>query len=230
MSAISTIARVLDNLSEGPLMRSMVWVPSRGATKEELVAEDRMLPRPLSTCHRGLLKRWNGICLDMLRLFGAGHTHPRIKPLHRKQMNLHREFPEDHKFISREMDLGITDLRSRTMNHISRTATVLSAAILPLVTGAAAGAQPPDVVASDGVGNYPDLVIRDRNGTIQGIRYDELAPLLLNEVQQQQLTLAAQAEALNELRQELRDLKDSNSAIRASMRRLRAMDAPAANR
>jgi endosialidase-like protein len=32
---------------------------------------------------------------------------------------------------------------------------------------------------------YPELVIRDEKGRIDGVRYDELAPMLLNEVQQQ---------------------------------------------
>lgn len=37
---------------------------------------------------------------------------------------------------------------------------------------------------------YPDLVIRDNAGVIQGVRYDELAPLLLSEVQQQGAVIA----------------------------------------
>jgi hypothetical protein len=40
---------------------------------------------------------------------------------------------------------------------------------------------------------YPDLVIRNESGRIDGVRYDELAPMLLNEVQQQQRRIAAQA-------------------------------------
>jgi hypothetical protein len=32
---------------------------------------------------------------------------------------------------------------------------------------------------------YPELVIRDEKGRVDGVRYDELAPMLLNEVQQQ---------------------------------------------
>jgi trimeric autotransporter adhesin len=36
---------------------------------------------------------------------------------------------------------------------------------------------------------YPELVIRDAAGKIQGVRYDELAPLLLNEAQKQQAEL-----------------------------------------
>ena len=41
---------------------------------------------------------------------------------------------------------------------------------------------------------YPELVIRDDAGKIQGVRYDELAPMLLNEVQKQQRINAAQAD------------------------------------
>jgi hypothetical protein len=33
---------------------------------------------------------------------------------------------------------------------------------------------------------YPELVLRNASGRIDGVRYDELAPMLLNEVQQQQ--------------------------------------------
>jgi phage shock protein A len=38
---------------------------------------------------------------------------------------------------------------------------------------------------------YPDLVIRNESGRIDGVRYDELAPMLLNEMQQQQQKIAA---------------------------------------
>jgi hypothetical protein len=65
---------------------------------------------------------------------------------------------------------------------------------------------------------YPELVIRDQAGTIQGVRYDELAPMLLNEVQkqaaeirelkQQQRQFATQAE-LNDLKQQLRAALDA---------------------
>ena len=39
---------------------------------------------------------------------------------------------------------------------------------------------------------YPELVIRDPKGEIQGVRYEELAPMLLNEVQQQKREIADQ--------------------------------------
>jgi hypothetical protein len=40
---------------------------------------------------------------------------------------------------------------------------------------------------------YPELVIRDETGRIDGVRYDELAPMLLNEMQEQQKVMAAQS-------------------------------------
>jgi hypothetical protein len=50
---------------------------------------------------------------------------------------------------------------------------------------------------------YPELVIRDQSGRIDGVRYDELAPMLSNEVQQRQKAQAeinaAQAERIAEL-------------------------------
>jgi hypothetical protein len=50
---------------------------------------------------------------------------------------------------------------------------------------------------------YPELVIRDVRGEVQGVRYDELAPLLLSEVQQQQLKLGSQAQQIAALREAL---------------------------
>jgi hypothetical protein len=50
---------------------------------------------------------------------------------------------------------------------------------------------------------YPELVIRDEAGKIQGVRYDELAPMLLNEAQKQQRVNAAQAEKIASLERQL---------------------------
>jgi hypothetical protein len=54
---------------------------------------------------------------------------------------------------------------------------------------------------------YPELVIRDSTGRIEGVRYDELAPMLLNEVQQQATQLSDMRRELVELRAALHDLQ-----------------------
>jgi hypothetical protein len=51
---------------------------------------------------------------------------------------------------------------------------------------------------------YPELVIRDAAGTIQGVRYDELAPMLLNEMQRERKETTAK---INAQAAQIRDLK-----------------------
>jgi len=50
---------------------------------------------------------------------------------------------------------------------------------------------------------YPEMVIRGEKGRIDGVRYDELAPMLLNEVQRQQQKIEEQAARLSEVQQQL---------------------------
>jgi len=57
---------------------------------------------------------------------------------------------------------------------------------------------------------YPELVIRDEKGKVQGVRYDELAPMLLNEMQQQDAQLS-------DLKQQMADLKRTNESIRTAL-------------
>lgn len=86
-------------------------------------------------------------------------------------------------------------------------------------------------------------MIRSESGRIDGVRYDELAPLLLNEMQQQQRKndaqaariaaqdahLAAQAAQMRDLKQQqlrmqqqMVELKTLNQATQTALRRLKA--------
>jgi Chaperone of endosialidase len=53
---------------------------------------------------------------------------------------------------------------------------------------------------------YPELVIRGEKGRIGGVRYDELAPMLLNEMQKQHQVMAAQAAGIRQLKQQQKQL------------------------
>ena len=64
---------------------------------------------------------------------------------------------------------------------------------------------------------YPELVIRGEKGRIDGVRYDELAPMLLNEVQQQQHKIDAQTA-------EIRDLKKLVVETQAGLLKLQSKD------
>ena len=70
---------------------------------------------------------------------------------------------------------------------------------------------------------YPELVIRDDSGKIQGVRYDELAPILVNEVQQQQKQLL-------ELKQQFAEMAETNRQMQAALLALQAKKSEVAMR
>jgi hypothetical protein len=100
------------------------------------------------------------------------------------------------------------------------------------------------LIAEDVAKVYPDLVIRNESGRIDGVRYDELAPMLLNEVQQQKRQMVTQAEVnaaqakrdaataaqIRELREEVAQLKTLNQATQAALRDIKAKDERVAER
>jgi Chaperone of endosialidase len=74
---------------------------------------------------------------------------------------------------------------------------------------------------------YPELVIRGENGRIYGVRYDEFAPMLLKEVQQQAeeiRDLKQQASEMRDLKQQVAELKDLNQTTQVALRKLQAKD------
>lgn len=68
---------------------------------------------------------------------------------------------------------------------------------------------------------YPELVIRDGSGNIQGVRYEELAPMLLNEVQQQRRDIDRLKQQLQQqaqqLQQQARQLQQQNESVQKLM-------------
>ena len=56
---------------------------------------------------------------------------------------------------------------------------------------------------------YPELVTRTPTGVIQSVRYEELIPMLLNELQRQKQAFGA----------EISDLEASNGSLRAELQR-----------
>lgn len=84
---------------------------------------------------------------------------------------------------------------------------------------------------------YPELVIRDKTGRIDGVRYDELAPMLLNEMQEQQKVVAAQSAkiAAEDQRAAAQDtkiarLQEQLAGIQAALVKLQAADQLVAQR
>ena len=84
---------------------------------------------------------------------------------------------------------------------------------------------------------YPELVIRNETGRIDGVRYDELAPMLLNEMQEQQKVAAAQAATIAAQDQRAADqdakiarLQEQLAGIQATLVKLQPTDQLVARR
>jgi hypothetical protein len=80
---------------------------------------------------------------------------------------------------------------------------------------------------------YPELVVRDHNGRIDGVRYDELASMLLNEVQKQQATIATQSAKIVSLGQQaakINSLEQQLAEMHAVLAEIQAKDRLVAQR
>jgi hypothetical protein len=66
---------------------------------------------------------------------------------------------------------------------------------------------------------YPELVVRDQAGRIDGVPYDELTPMLLNEMQMRSTAQDARIRDLEKQVAELRDLKQQMVVMSAELRR-----------
>jgi len=60
---------------------------------------------------------------------------------------------------------------------------------------------------------YPELVVRDEKGKIQGVRYEELAPMLLNEAQQQRQEIGQLKRQLRQLQAALANLQSEGKLV-----------------
>jgi hypothetical protein len=67
------------------------------------------------------------------------------------------------------------------------------------------------LIAAEVAQVYPDLVVRSESGRIDAVRYDELAPMLLNELQQ--------------LKKQIADLSRLNQSMQAAILQLKSKDA-----
>ena len=84
------IERIKKVIESGLLLDELMTIPSSKAIDMIVDAEEKMLPRPLSTYHRAFLNVWNGADLDRVRVHGTGETEEFIKSLSRE----HQEWKE----------------------------------------------------------------------------------------------------------------------------------------
>ncbi|HMK86943.1 MAG TPA: tail fiber domain-containing protein [Steroidobacteraceae bacterium] len=67
---------------------------------------------------------------------------------------------------------------------------------------------------------YPELVLRDNSGEIQGVRYEQLTPMLLSELQRQQATIESQADQIKELSRRVADVDALRHELKEALQEL----------
>ena len=63
---------------------------------------------------------------------------------------------------------------------------------------------------------YPDLVAHSADGQIETVKYQVLDSMLLNELQKQNATIAAQKEQIEDQQQQIRSLADRLTKLEAT--------------
>jgi|GEM_PF-4871001 hypothetical protein len=76
MKVIAKLEKIV--AATGLEMMRLVAVPEAGASDIEIAALAHVLPRSLGKTHEAILRRWNGLNVDIIRVFRAG---PSIKKL-----------------------------------------------------------------------------------------------------------------------------------------------------
>lgn len=76
------------------------------------------------------------------------------------------------------------------------------------------------LIAEEVAAVYPELVVRDDNGQIQGVRYEELAPILLSELQEQRKAIKAQNERISAQDKQLDQLMKEYRSLQGAIQQL----------
>ncbi|MFI0416533.1 MAG: SMI1/KNR4 family protein [Candidatus Thiodiazotropha sp.] len=82
---MNAVAKIEQALRSGVLIEDLIVVPQSGATDGMIASEEKKLSRSLSSQHKKLLKRWNGMNIDVIRLYGCGPVVDEIDALFNRQ-------------------------------------------------------------------------------------------------------------------------------------------------
>ncbi len=88
MSSVTIIEKAIKS---GVLIDGLTVIPDVGASDAEIAEEEVKLPRPLSDQHKAILKRWNGMNMDVMRLYGCVDVHEELRRLCDGQMDMFSE-------------------------------------------------------------------------------------------------------------------------------------------
>ena len=60
------------------LITSLTFIPEKGATPDEIKQEELIIGKKFSIYHKSFLEKWNGIDLDVIRVYCCGNSSDRL--------------------------------------------------------------------------------------------------------------------------------------------------------
>ena len=83
---MNSLRKIQDVLQKKPIPMGLVYIPSRGATQEELNETEKNISRSLPQEIKLILNKWNGLHLDIINFFGCGNTEGSINNIEENQL------------------------------------------------------------------------------------------------------------------------------------------------
>jgi len=78
MTSVEIIEQVL---ASDVLTKALVHTPTSGVDDDDLEQLSARLNRPLSSMHKNILGKWDGINLDVIRIYGVNSNVPGVKKI-----------------------------------------------------------------------------------------------------------------------------------------------------
>lgn len=129
MKLIRTLEKVIDS---GIIPKGLLYVPSSGASEEEIDMVEKLIDKKLSEFHKAILKRWNGLHLDIINFFGCINVAGSIHSLVENQPSAYELIEIEKAYISfaddpvaylyiegEEGDIEIVDIKSGNREHVA---------------------------------------------------------------------------------------------------------------
>ncbi len=146
--------------------------------------------------------------------------------------------PAQTSFINSQGELGVTGSSERFKTAIAPMGSNSAklGQLRPVtfkLKSDAMGTRQYGLIAEEVAKVYPELVVRDEKGRIEGVRYDELGPMLLNEVQKQAAEIRAlkrQQKQFIAQAEQLRGVQQQLAALHAELAKLQSKDGFVAQR
>lgn len=84
------LEKIQQVISSNLLLKDLCFIPSKGASKEEIAQEETKIGHNFSASHLTFLMKWNGLILDVISFFGCNNTEGAIRSLCDNQFDFNK--------------------------------------------------------------------------------------------------------------------------------------------